>query len=74
MLLQRIADLESTLRDLVRGADMCAPYFSGAARDYMLEVKRTAEAALGTHTELLDNPLPTSVIDEAFCRIMGAPE
>jgi hypothetical protein len=39
-------NLAAALRDLVLGADMCIPYFDGAAQGYMREVKRVASAAL----------------------------
>lgn len=43
---QQRDDLAAALRDLVLGADMCIPYFEGAAQGYMREVKRVASAAL----------------------------
>lgn len=39
-------ELAAAMRDLIEGADLCIPYFSGAAQRYMQEVKRVASAAL----------------------------
>lgn len=38
--------LVGTLHDILTGAAMCEPYFTGAALDYIREVKRVAAAGL----------------------------